>query len=381
MHACATTDLCISYFVIPFKRLLHKTPFIGYSAFMDFKKIQTFVFFLLLAAVGYLFVLMLWPYIMGLFWAAVIAALFYPVYSWINARVKQENVSSMLTILLIMVIVALPLAIVGSITVQQTVGLTEQLRDPATIDQAKEYADTILANDMVERIIGEGDVETRIQEATSFASDKALEWVQAGSGNVLMVLVNLLVMLYALYYMFKDGPEWLQRLMHLVPLGDENEKVLFEKFVSTSKATLKGTILLGGLQGVMGGLMFWALGIPSAAFWGLVMVVLSIIPAVGAPLVWAPTAVYLLATGNMWQAIVMIVVGVLISLSDNLLRPPLVGRDIQMHPVVILLSTIGGLALFGLSGVVIGPMVAAFFLAFLQMYEAKYKRQLDSSAT
>jgi predicted PurR-regulated permease PerM len=348
---------------------------------MDFKKIQTFVFFLLLASVGYLFVLMLWPYVMGLFWAAVIAAIFYPVYEWIFKRVKQKNTSALLTMLLVVVIVALPLSIVGSITVQQTVGLTEQLRDPATIEQAREYADTLLENDLVEGAIGEGDVETRIEEITQIASDKALEWVQAGSGNVLMLLVNLLVMLYALYYMFKDGPRWLERLMHLVPLGDENEKVLFEKFVSTSKATLKGTILLGGMQGVMGGLLFWALGVPSAAFWGLVMVVLSIIPAVGAPLIWGPTAAYLLVSGSVWQGVVMIVVGILISLSDNLLRPPLVGRDIQMHPIVILLSTIGGLALFGISGVVIGPMVAAFFLAFLQMYEAKYKRQLDSSAT
>ncbi len=169
--------------------------------------------------------------------------------------------------------------------------------------------------------------------------------------------------------------------MLLLPFGDKNEKALFDKFVSTSKATLKGTVLLGGLQGTLGGILFFLIGIPSAAFWGLIMIVLSIIPAVGSFIVWFPVAIYLFATGQLWQGIVLTIGGILIGILDNLLRPPLVGKDIEMHPILILFSTIGGLGLFGISGVVIGPIFAAFFLGVLDMYEKKYKKQLNSSTT
>lgn len=348
---------------------------------MDFKKIQTFIFFILLVGIGYLFLLMLWPYVMGVFWAAVIAALFHPLYVWIHKRVKKEQFSSLLSIVFILLIFALPLSAVLGITIQQARTFSEQITNPQTIERLQEYTQTVLDNETVHNTLTNPEFESRVKQAASTVGTKALQWVQAGSGNVLGVIINVFVMIYVLYYMFKDGPRWLQKLMRLIPLGDANEKILYERFVSTSRATLKGTLLIGGIQGTLGGVLFWVLGVPSAAFWGLVMIVLSIIPAAGPPLIWTPAVIYLFATGNIWQGVAMIIGGVLIGLTDNFLRPALVGKDIQMHPIIILLSTIGGLSLFGISGVVIGPMIAAFFLAFLQMYEAKYKKELNSSST
>lgn len=348
---------------------------------MDFKKIQTFIFFILLVGIGYIFLLMLWPYVMGIFWAAVLAGLFHPLYLYVNKKIKKEEISSILTIVIIILIVALPLSAVLGITIQQARTFSEQVTDPNTITQLQEYTQTVINNETVHNIITNPEFESRVKETASTVGSKALQWVQASSGNILSSIVNLFVMLYALYYMLKDGPRWLQGLMHLVPLGDKNEKILYERFISTSKATLKGTLLIGGVQGTLGGLLFWATGLPSAAFWGLVMIVLSIIPAAGPPLIWIPAAIYLFATGHVVPAVIVIIGGVLIGFVDNLLRPKLVGKDIQMHPIIILLSTIGGLSLFGISGVVIGPMIAAFFLAFVQMYEGKYKKELDGITT
>lgn len=348
---------------------------------MDFRKIQTFIFFILLVGIGYLFLLMLWPYVMGIFWAAVIGALFHPLYKWIQKRVKKEQLSSLISIVLILLIFALPLSAVLGITIQQARTFSEQINNPETIERFQEYTQTVLDNETVHNILTNPEFESRVKQAASTVGTKALQWVQTGSGNILGVIINVFIMLYVLYYMLKDGERWLQKLMKLIPLGDANEKILYERFVSTSRATLKGTLLIGGIQGALGGMLFWLLGVPSAAFWGLVMVVLSIIPAAGPPLIWTPAAIYLFATGDIWQGVAMIAGGVLIGLTDNFLRPALVGKDIQMHPIIILLSTIGGLSLFGISGVVIGPMVAAFFLAFLQMYETKYKRQLNSAKT
>lgn len=141
---------------------------------------------------------------------------------------------------------------------------------------------------------------------------------------------------------------------------------------------MKGTFIIGIVQGTLGGLLFWAVGIKGAVIWGSLMTVLSIIPAVGSFLVWFPAGVILLFTGHIWQGVVVLVVGTaIISLVDNLLRPPLVGKDTEMPDVLVLLSTLGGLSLFGISGFIIGPIIAAFFLSMWNMFEEEHRKELN----
>lgn len=348
---------------------------------MEFKKIQTIVFFAVLIGITALFFQMLKPYLFPLFWAAVIAAIFHPFYNWINRRVKQPNISAGITLVTVLLVVLLPLAGIFSIVVKQGFDTYEQLSQPETIENLQDTARTAINKPLVQRVMGDLNIEQRIKQASSGITSTGLQWLKIGSQNTAIAIVQTLVMLYSLYYFIKDGDQWLKRLMHLLPLGDKNEQRLYQQFVSTGKATLKGTILIGGIQGTVGGILFAIVGIPSAAFWGLIMIVLSIIPAVGPVLVWVPAAIYLFATGQIWQAVVLVIGGAGIGLIDNLLRAPLVGKDIQMHPMVIFFSTIGGLGLFGISGVVVGPIIATFFLSIVQMYETRYKRELDSAST
>jgi predicted PurR-regulated permease PerM len=161
-------------------------------------------------------------------------------------------------------------------------------------------------------------------------------------------------------------------------LKDDQERVLLKEFVSISRATLKGTVIIGIIQGVLGGLLFWAVGVPSPITWGVVMIILSIIPVVGSGIIWAPVGIYMLLTGDIWQGVVILGFGFgVISTIDNILRPKLVGQDSQMHPLFVLLATLGGIIVFGIIGFIIGPIIVALFLALLRIYEMEFAEQLE----
>ena len=177
-------------------------------------------------------------------------------------------------------------------------------------------------------------------------------------------VVGLGIMLYVLFFLFRDGPRIAAVIRRASPLSDSHTRRIFERFASAVKATVKGNLTIALVQGTIGGVTFWLLGIGAALLWGALMTFLSLLPAVGAALVWVPVAVYLLMTGAYGRGILLLAVGVLvISTIDNLLRPQLVGKDLRLPDYLILVSTVGGLALFGMNGFVIGPLIAALFVA------------------
>jgi predicted PurR-regulated permease PerM len=193
-----------------------------------------------------------------------------------------------------------------------------------------------------------------------------------GSGT-LRGTIFFFLMLYLLYFFLRDGPRILDATIRALPLGDQRERHLFGRFAEVSRATIKGTLVVGIVQGTIGGIAFAVLGINAPVLWGTVMALLSILPVVGTALIWLPAAIFLILTGQIFGGIALILVGVfVIGLVDNLLRPVLVGRDTQLPDYVILLSTLGGLAGFGLAGIVIGPTIAAFFLSIWQMAEQEF---------
>jgi predicted PurR-regulated permease PerM len=200
---------------------------------------------------------------------------------------------------------------------------------------------------------------------SQFIAQNAVQFGQ----NAAQWFVNLGLMLYLAFFMLKDGAGLVDLLVRALPLGDEREQLLFSKFAEVTRATVKGNLLVAAVQGSLGGVIFWILGIPAALLWGVVMTLLSLIPMVGAGLVWAPVAVYLFATGSWIQGLILAGFGAgVIGLVDNFLRPILVGRDTKLPDYLVLLSTLGGFALFGINGFVIGPLLAALFVAFWQIF-------------
>src|SRR5690606_26574643 len=187
--------------------------------------------------------------------------------------------------------------------------------------------------------------------------------------NTFQFLIGLGVMMYLLFFLLRDGQILVPRIKSLIPLSGSHRRDLFQKFTTVVRATVKGNIVIAVTQGFLGGVMFAFLGIQGALFWGVLMAFLSLLPAVGASLIWAPVAVYFMVTGAYADGIILILFGVLvIGLIDNLLRPILVGKDTKMPDYVVLISTLGGLAVFGLNGFVIGPLFAALFMACWDLF-------------
>ena len=194
-------------------------------------------------------------------------------------------------------------------------------------------------------------------------------------------LLNFFLMLFIMFYFYLDGPRILERIIKWSPLKDEYERVLIEKFVSVSKGTLKGILVIGVIQGILGGFLFWGVGMSSPIFMGVLMVFASIIPAVGTAAIWLPAALVLLVEGRWGAAIVTAAVGAgVIGSVDNFVRPILVGKDIKMHDLLVLLSTLGGLGIFGLPGLIIGPIIAALFLAIWNIYEEVFATELAANS-
>jgi predicted PurR-regulated permease PerM len=197
--------------------------------------------------------------------------------------------------------------------------------------------------------------------------------------NAFEFVVSLFVMLYLLFFLLRDGAEITERIRLVVPLESALQRNLATKFATVVRATVKGNVVVAVLQGTLGGLAFWALGIHGALLWGVVMALLSLLPAVGAGLVWLPVAIYLLVVGPVWQGVLLIAYGVLvIGLVDNVLRPILVGKETKLPDYVVLISTLGGLAVFGLNGFVLGPLIAAMFIA---MWDVVATSRVEASSS
>ncbi len=193
--------------------------------------------------------------------------------------------------------------------------------------------------------------------------------------NTLGFLVKFAIMLYTLFFFIRDGDKFLGMAMRIFPLGKGREKLLYDRFFVTARSTLKVTLIIGGIQGALGGIVFLITGIEGALIWGLLMVIMAVVPVVGCSIIWGPAGILMLLTGHIWEGILILATGVLvISTIDNLLRPILIGQDVEMHPLLIFLSTLGGIVVFGFSGFVIGPIIASMLLAIWEMYDEFFRK-------
>lgn len=349
---------------------------------MSSQRIKSAFFFGLLFLTTAAFLWLIRAYLEPLFWATVFAIIFDPVkLRWLALTGGRETLSAILTLLTVVFAVLIPLAFVGYSLSVETVNLYQRIAS-GSIDIESPF--TLLeripmANEYLESFgITREDILSRISALAGTVTQYVGATVVSFGQNALRFFVALGIMLYVLFFFLRDGQRILEKIIRTLPLGDERERELFSKFAGVSRATIKGTLVIGVVQGFIGGLLFWITGINAPVFWGTIMTVLSIIPAVGTGLVWLPAAIILLATGAIWQGLVLLIGGgVVISLVDNILRPILVGMDTKMPDALILLSTIGGLSMFGITGIVIGPIIAAFFLVVWEMFEQDYAGALE----
>jgi len=333
-------------------------------------------FFLgLLVVLSLLFLFVVSGFFQPIFWAVLIGVLFQPMQRWFEKRLAgRTSFSALVTVFVILVTVLVPTLLVAGAVADQGLQLYQGLQEGSVNPSAiLERAEESLPEGALALLELAGIVPETIQDRISQAAIEAASFIAtlavSVGQNVGRFAAMFFVMLYLLFFTLRDGGELLKQAKWALPLGDERERALFGKFAEVGRATIKGTLMVGGVQGILGGIIFAILGVQGAVFWGVVMIFLSMLPAVGATLVWLPAALFLLVGGAVVKGAILLLYGVfVIGLADNILRPLLVGRDTKMPDWLILVSTLGGLTTFGISGFVIGPIVAAMFLAIWTMF-------------
>ena len=339
-------------------------------------ELQNKVFLALLVLVTIAFGLIIWPFNGAVWWAIFIAIVFMPLHRRLERRFGQRRtLAALVTLAITLVVAILPLVLL-MVSVTQEAGTIYGRVKSGELNPAQYFQQIVdglpaWLRQLLDRF-GLLDLTAALRRfvASLSQSGQALTSQALSIGQTTFdFVVSFFLMLYLLFFLLRDGPALSSRVVEAIPLQRRHKQQLFEKFVTVVRATVKGNILVALIQGALGGLALWFLGVPGAMLWGAVMALLSLLPAIGAAIVWVPVALWFLMTGALWQGFGLVAWGVLvIGLVDNLLRPILVGKDTRLPDYLVLFSTIGGMAIFGLNGFVIGPVIAALFVAAWEIF-------------
>ena len=338
------------------------------------RTIEDQAFLWLLLATSLAFGLVVSPYYGAVLWGVIAAILFLPVHRRLTLILRgRQGLAAVTTVVLTVLLVILPLMVVASSLAVEAAGLyaniqSGQLDLEQFVRKVVEGAPAWLTD-----LFNTFDL-------TNLAAvrDGLSRFLQALVARALLVgqstfefVVSLGVMLYLLFFLLRDGAGLTRRIKTAIPLRARQRDALLERFTIVAQAIIRGSLLVAAVQGALGGLIFWILGIHAPVLWAVMMAFLSLLPAVGSAIVWFPVAIYLLLSGSVWEGLVLILFGMLvIGLVDNLLRPFLIGKSTSIPDYVVLISTLGGISVFGLNGFVVGPMVAAMFIAVWDIFAA-----------
>ncbi|MFP4315106.1 MAG: AI-2E family transporter [Desulfovibrionales bacterium] len=336
---------------------------------------------LLALFISALFLTMIRQFLMAIFLAGIFSAMFQPLYSkfvqWFKGR---RSLASGITLLTICLIIILPLFLLLGIVTGQAIKVSNMVGPWVSqrVDGSTTFAELfrfLPFYDYIQQYNQE--ILTRAGELVGSISSFLLDSLSEVTFKTINFVFLFFVFLYTMFFFLKDGRLVLEKILYYLPLTTEGEQRLLERFSSVTRATIKGTLIIGVIQGSLAGAGFWAVGIDGAVFWGAVMSFLSIIPAIGSALVWIPAVIILAALGSYIKALLLLLYcGLLVGSVDNLLRPVMVGRDTKMHELFIFFGTLGGISLFGIIGFIVGPIVAALFVTIWEIYGETFKEYL-----
>lgn len=350
---------------------------------MKLRNFNTYFFFFLLIVVSFFAYKMFAPFLSAIFIAAAIAILLRRVYLWFYKKTGNRAVlSSVLASLIALFVIILPIVGVVSLVANEAINAVERVMVADSPEHKFAYKVITQVEDLgvtqalivnPKELLENDDIRATMQNV----GQGTIAIIQKTSKGVVDSIIWIFVMFFSLFYFFIDGKRIVQRIMDLSPLPNHHEQVLVKKFVSMTRATFKGTVVIGLIQGTLGGLAVLIAGVPSVVIWTVIMIVLSIIPAIGAALVLIPMGIILILSGSVWEGVFLLVAALLISNVDNLLRPKMVGSDTQMHTLLVFFATLGGLIAFGIIGFIVGPIIMALFIALWEIYAKEFKVQLE----
>ena len=324
-------------------------------------------FIILLTVVSLLFATLIIDFILPIFWAIVLAILFSPINQYLRDKINKPALTSLCTIVLISLLVLAPCFFIMTAVADEALTIVREIETGEINLEKFLISISQLLPALTERLDTLGyDTNALIEQVNNIVlgtSQYALSLIMNIGENILRFMLLTFVMIYLLFFFLKDGDQIITKCVNAFPLEDNQERFLIEKFKNVTKATVKGTIVVGVVQGIIGGVIFALLDIKAAVLWGVLMAFFSILPSIGTAIIWFPAACILFFSGAWLKALILLLVGFfIIGLIDNFLRPYLVGKETKLPDYLILLTTLGGVSLVGLSGFVIGPIIAALFI-------------------
>ncbi len=338
----------------------------------------------LVLAITLLFLWMIQTFIAPLFLAAVFSGLMTPVYRRVVGLLRgRETIAALLTLFFAVTILVVPLSVFLGVLVNEARQVTEtviplvqqELAEPRDLDAILPGWLPLRSRILESRV----QITEKLGESAGKAGGYLVKNLSAATQGTANFLLDLFIMLYAMFFFLLQGRAIIETLLRSIPMARADQELLLERGVSVTRAMLKGTIVIGALQGGLAGIAFWAVGIEGSVFWATVMAVTSLIPGIGVALVWVPAAIYLFVVGNTAGGIGLTIwCAAVVGSIDNVLRPRLVGQDTKMPDLLILLSTLGGLGFFGPIGFIVGPIVAALFMTVLGLYQIAFAEYLSS---
>ncbi len=320
--------------------------------------ISKYMFVFIFMLVAFLSFHILKPFFVALLFSAILALIFRPMYLLINKKIKNKKISAFLSVIIIILVVIIPSAILLNSLVKETTQVYSKLEK-----------DKIFRTDL--EIKGhEIDISEYLASGLQSASETIIKNTRNILGVISTTMLNLLILFFALYYFLMFGPEIVKKTEKIFPMKTKKKSKIMDKLHKLIFATLYGTIIVAMIQGFIGGFMFYMFGVPSPVFWGFVMFVLSLLPLIGAPLVWLPVAIYHFMIGEYIIGTSIMMIGIfIIGTIDNILKPNIVGEATKINPLIILLGALGGLIYMGIVGLFIGPLILIVFITLLEIYE------------
>ena len=336
---------------------------------------------LMVIAISTLFFSMIHQFLMAIFLAGLFSALARPVYRYLKIRLGgHRHLASVTTMLLMIVLVLIPLVFLIGIIVGQAIDVGQSVTPwvKQLIDQPDRLTAYLQHLPFYDQLVPYREIMLekagQLVGSTSKLIVNGLSFATLGTANFLFMTF---VFLYTMYFFQMDGVKLIRKILYYLPLGSDDENLMLEKFTSVTRATLKGSLLIGILQGSLAGIAFAVAGINNAVFWGTVMAVLSIIPSIGSALIWAPACAILIIQGSIGAGVgLLIFCGLVVGSLDNVLRPILVGKDTKMHELMIFFGTLGGIMMFGIPGIFIGPLIASLFVTIWELYGVAFSNFL-----
>jgi predicted PurR-regulated permease PerM len=333
-------------------------------------KVSKYIFLATLLVLLYLTFKLAQPFLTYLFLGVILTMAVYPFYKWLDSKLKHKKLSSIITIVLILIIIIIPASLIMSALVKQTIGFITTF-NPDNLAKANDY--------IIKMLGPKADLTEHVDEILINIKDFVLKTTLSIAGSVADIILGLFIMFFVMYYCFIDGNKWLVNISKLIPLSKKRKINLIKEVQGVTKGVIYGQVLMAILQGTLGGIGFFAAGISSPVFWGFIMTIFAFLPFVGTGLVWIPAGIIEITKGNAVVGILLLIYGFfIVSGIDNLLKPRIISGQSKLHPAVALIGLLGGLKVFGIVGMIIGPLIAALFFSMAGFFYEDYIKKKNS---